>query len=116
MPNSKCGLSWKTVDEVASMMSEQDIFAPDRSRRRSEAPRVEDIHHDFFALAVDLVVALRAEEVEALGADRFHEGGAASGEDHHAISCVPADLMEEVDKLLMGEAIEDQRVAIRMQG
>src|SRR5438034_6750653 len=40
---------------------------------------VEDVHEDFFALAIDLVVALRAEEVAAIGADRLREGGTAGG-------------------------------------
>jgi cytochrome d ubiquinol oxidase subunit I len=31
------------------------------------------------ALAIDLVVALRAEEVEAIGADRLHERRTAAG-------------------------------------
>src|SRR5439155_18446859 len=70
-------------------VGEQDIFGvqPHRTVHRGDQRHldVEDVHEDFFALAVDLVVALRAEEVEAVGADRLHERGTAAGQDHDAI-------------------------------
>ena len=73
------------------------------------------IRQDFLALAIDLVVAPRREEVEAFGIDPIDEGLACTGQDDHAITCVLADLMEELDELLVSVAVEDQRVAVRVQ-
>ena len=70
---------WRRQHDV----SEQDIFGvqPHRAVHRGDQRHldIEDVHKDFFALAIDLVVALRAEEVEAVGADRLHERGTAAG-------------------------------------
>src|SRR5712664_3638205 len=58
---------------------------------------VEQVGEDLFALAIDLVVSARREEVEALGTDAIDESLARSGEDDHSIARVLADLVEELD-------------------
>ena len=73
---------------------------------------VEDVHEDSFALAIDLVVALRAEEVEPVGADRLHERGTAAGEDDDASIGIGADRVKEIDELFVGMPVEDERTAI----
>jgi hypothetical protein len=87
-------------------ISEQDIFGvqPHRAVHRSNERHldIEDVHEDLFALAIDLVVTLRAKEVKAFGADRLHERLAAAGQDHHAIVGIGADHVKEIDELLVG--------------
>ena len=73
---------------------------------------VEDVHQDFFALAIDLVVAPRGEEIEAVGSDRLHERIAAAGQDDDAIIRIGTDRVKQVDELLVGVAVEDERAAI----
>ena len=98
------------------MSAEQDVFGmqPHRAVHRGDQRHldIEDVHEDFFALAIDLVVALRGEEVEAVRADRLHERLAAAGQDDHAIVGIGADRMKQIDELFMGVPIEDQRAAI----
>src|SRR5580700_7736155 len=94
-------------------VGEQDIFGvqPRRAVYRGDKRRldVENIHEDLSALAIDLVVALRGEEVETFGADRLHEGVAATRQDHHAIIGVRPDRVKQIDKLFVSMPIEDQR-------
>src|SRR2546430_847105 len=100
-------------------VGEQDIFGvqPHRAVHRGDQRHldVEDVHEDSFALAIDLVVALRAEEVEAVGADRLHERGTAAGEDDDASIGIGADRVKEIDELFVGVPVEDQRTAIRVK-
>src|SRR3989442_13947602 len=77
---------------------------------------VEDVRENLATLAQDLVVALRAEEIEALRADCVHESVAATGQDHYAIGVVLADRVEQMDELLVGVAVEDQLAAVSVQG
>src|SRR5437899_3885059 len=77
---------------------------------------VEDVLENLATLAQDLVVALRAKEIEALGADCVHERVAATGQDHYAIGRVLADRVEQMDELLVGVAVEDQLAAVSVQG
>ncbi len=90
---------------------------PHRAVHRSNERHfdVEDVHENFFALAIDLVVALRSKEVEALRADSLHEGLAAAGQNHHAIVGVGTDAVKEIDELFMGVPIKDERAAISVQ-
>src|SRR6266850_1381561 len=76
---------------------------------------IEQICKDLFALAIDLVVPAGGEEVEALGIDAIDEGLACAGQDDHPVGRVLADLVEELDKLFMDVAIEDQRAAVRVE-
>src|SRR5579862_1669807 len=73
---------------------------------------VEDIHKDLFPFAINLVIALRAEEVEAIGTDRFHVGGATAGQDDDAIIRIGADRVKKIDKLLVGISVEDERIVV----
>src|SRR5271154_164255 len=97
-------------------VGEQDILGgqPRRAVHRGNERHfdIEDIHEDLFALAINLVVALRREEVEALGADGLHERVAAASEDDDATVGVRPDRMKKVYKLLMSITIEDQCAAI----
>src|SRR5205085_6461883 len=77
---------------------------------------VEDVRENLATLTQDLVVALRAEEIEALGADCVHKGVTATGQDHHAVGLVLADHVEEMDELLMRMAVEDQLAAVSVKG
>ena len=96
-------------------VGEQDIFGvqPRRAVDRGDQRHfdVEDVHEDLSALAINLVVALRGEEVEALGADGLHERAAAAGQDDDAVIGVRPDRMKQVDKLLVSMPVEDQRAA-----
>ena len=76
---------------------------------------VKNVHEDFPALTIDLVVALWGKEVEALRADGLHERVAAARQDDNAIITVRPDRMKQVDKLFVGMPIENQRVAIRVK-
>src|SRR6476620_318038 len=76
---------------------------------------VENVHEDFPALTIDLVVALWGTEVEALRDDGLHERVAAARHDDNAIITVRPDRMKQVDKLFVGMPIENQRVAIRVK-
>jgi hypothetical protein len=73
---------------------------------------VEDVHEDFFALAIDFVVALRAEEVEPVGGNRLHERLTAAGQDDHAVIGIRTDGVKQTDELLMRMPVEDQRSAV----
>jgi len=48
----------------------------------------------FLPLAIDLVVALRSKEVEAVRADSVHERIAAASQDDYAVVRVRSDLMK----------------------
>ena len=76
---------------------------------------VENVHEDFPALAIDLVVALWGKEVEAFRADGLHERVAAARQDDNAIITVRPDRIKQVDKLFVGMPIENQRAAIRCE-
>src|SRR4029077_17866591 len=67
---------------------------------------VQNVHQDLLALPRDLVVPPRAEEVEALGADRFHECWATACQNHDAIIRVGSYRMKKIHKLLMRVASE----------
>lgn len=67
---------------------------------------VQDVHEDLFALSVDLVVALRAKEVEALRTDRLHKRSATTGQNDDAIIGIGGDRVKQVDELFMGMPIE----------
>src|SRR5580692_184520 len=77
---------------------------------------IEDIHQDFSALAINLIETLWCKEIEALRANRFHEGLPASGEDHHSVIFVIAYAMKKRDELLMGVAVEQKRSAVAVKG
>ena len=100
-------------------VGEQDVFGvqPHRAVHGGDHRRldIEKVHQDFSALAIDLVVALRAEEVEAVRTDFLHEGVAAAGQDHNAIVGIGADGVKQVDELLVSMAVKNQRPAIRVQ-
>src|SRR6476620_7429380 len=70
-------------------IAEQDVFRvqPYRAVHRCNERYldVEDIHEDFFALAIDFVVAFRRKEVEAFRAYRLHKRYAAAGQDDDAV-------------------------------
>ncbi len=76
---------------------------------------VDQVQQDFLALAVNLVVSTRREEIEPFGIDTIDEGLTRAGQNDHASFRVLVDLMEEFHELLMRVAIEDQRVTVRMQ-
>src|SRR2546427_6543608 len=121
MPKSKCGLSWNTVSGVARMMSVSSAYSECSSTGPFKAAiigyfDVEDVRENLAAFAQDLVVALRAEEIEALRADCIHESIAATGQDHYAIVVVLTDRVEEMDELLVGMAVEEQFAAVSVQG
>src|SRR3989475_1118763 len=121
MPKSKCGLSWNTVSGVARMMSVSSAYSECSSTGPFKAAiigyfDVEDVRENLAAFAQDLVVALRAEEIEALRADCIHESIAATGQDHYAIVVVLTDRVEQMDELLVGMAVEEQFAAVSVQG
>src|SRR3989442_9618482 len=120
MPKSKCGLSWNTVSGVARMMSVSSAFGVQQYRPVQGGDHrcfnVEDVRENLATFAQDLVVALRAEEIEALRADCVHESVAATGQDHYAIGVVLPDRVEQMDELLVGVAVEDQLAAGSVQG
>jgi 8-oxo-dGTP pyrophosphatase MutT (NUDIX family) len=73
------------------------ILCPATSRRgpppehSTLSCNIEDVHEDFFALAIDLVEPLRSKEVEALRADGLHERSTAAGQDDHAVIRIGGD-------------------------
>ena len=73
---------------------------------------VEDIHQNFLALAIDLVVAARAKEIEAVGCDPLHERIAAAGHDDDAVVGIRTDRMKQVNELFVREPVENQHAAI----
>src|SRR5207248_3720376 len=77
---------------------------------------VEDVRENLATLTQDLVVALRAEEIEAFRADCVHESVTATGQDHHAVGVVLADHVEQMNELLVRMAVEDQLAAISVKG
>src|SRR5438309_6250245 len=121
MPKSKWGLSWNTVSGVARMMSVSSAYSECSSTGPFKAAIIGDSMSRMFkrnlaAFAQDLVVALRAEEIEALRADCIHERIAATGQDHYAIVVVLTDRVEQMDELLVGMAVEEQFAAVSVQG
>src|SRR5437879_6124092 len=121
MPKSKWGLSWNTVSGVARMMSVSSAYSECSSTGPFKAAIIGDSMSRMFkrnlaAFAQDLVVALRAEEIEALRADCIHESVAATGQDHYAIVVVLTDRVEQMDELLVGMAVEEQLAAVSVQG
>src|SRR5207249_4531714 len=121
MPNSKCGLSWNTVCGVARMMSVSSAYSECGSTGPVQGADhryfdVEDVRENLATLTQDLVVALRAEEIETVGADCVHKSVTATGQDHHAVGLVLADHVEEMDELLMRMAVEDQLAAVSVKG
>jgi hypothetical protein len=100
-------------------VGEQDILGvqPRRAVDRGDQRRfdVEDVHKDFSALAINLVVALRCKEVETLGADGLHERAAATGQYDDTVIRVRPDRMKQVDKLFVSMTIEDERTAPRVK-
>src|SRR5207302_8370869 len=97
----------------------EHIFGVDRRRSVERGDHrygnVEQICQDLFALAINLVVTTRREEVEALGIDAIDESLARSREDDHSIARVLADLVEQFDELFVRVAVEDQRGAVRVE-
>jgi hypothetical protein len=69
----------------------------------------------FFALAIDLVVAPWGEKIEAVERYPLHESIAAAGQDDHAVIRVRADRVKQVNELLVGMAVEDERAAVGVQ-
>jgi len=68
-----------------------------------------------FCLRDRFVVTLRGKEIEALRADRLHEGPAGAGQNHNAIVRVGTDGVKEIDKLFMNVPIKDERAAVSVQ-
>jgi len=97
-------------------VGEQDVFRvqPHRAVHRGNQRHlnIEDVHQNFFAFTVDLVVTPRGKEIEAVGCDRFHEGAAATSKDYHAIVGIGADSVKQVDELLVRVPVEHQYTAI----
>ena len=97
-------------------IGEQNVLGvkPHRAvyRRDQRHLDVEDVHEHFFAFAIDLVITLRTEEVEGLGADRIHKGVSAAGQDDDAVFRIGADRVKEINELLVGMPVEDQLAAI----
>ena len=58
---------------------------------------------------------MRGKEIEALRADSLHERAAATGQDDYAIVRVRPDRMKQIDKLLVGMSIEDQRSSVSVK-
>src|SRR5437868_8714862 len=85
-------------------------------RRDHRDVDVQDIHEDLAAVAEDLVVSARREELEAFRIDRIHESVAASRQDHDAVVIVFADLVKHVRELLVGMAVEDQLSSVGVEG
>ena len=87
---------------------------PCRAVDRSDQRRfdVEDVHQDLSALAINLVIASRGEEVETLGADGLHKCVAATGQNDDAIVGVRPNRVKQVDELLVSMAVENERAAI----
>src|SRR6202049_2902165 len=73
---------------------------------------VENVHEDFPALAIDLIVALRGEEVETFRTDSLHKRIAAAGQDDNAVIAIGADFVKQVDELFVGIPVKGQRAAI----
>ena len=69
---------------------------------------VENVHEDFPALAIDLVVALRSKEVEAFRADSLHERLPLPVRMTTRLSGSEPICMKQVDELFVGMSIEDQ--------
>src|SRR5271169_7100476 len=73
---------------------------------------VEDIHQNLLALAIDLVVAAGAKEVETVGCDPLHERIAAAGHDDDAVVGIRTDRVKKVNELFVREPVENQHPAI----
>src|ERR1700751_497392 len=103
---------WSGQNDVG----EQDKFGvqPRRAVNRSDQRRfdVEDVHQDLSALAINLVITSRGEEVETLGADGLHKCVAATGQNDDAIVGVRPNRVKQVDELLVSMAAENKRAAI----
>src|ERR1700751_4336336 len=82
-------------------IGEQDVFRvqPYRTVHRSDQRSfdVEDVHEDLLALPVDLVVALRAKEVEALRTDGVHKCSATTGQNDDAVIRIGGDRVKQID-------------------
>src|ERR1700722_10023616 len=76
---------------------------------------VEDVHEDFLALAINLVVAPWGGEIEAVGGDPFHERIAAAREDYHTIIGIRANGGKQVHELFVRVSVEDHHTAVRVQ-
>ena len=70
---------------------------------------------DLLALTIDLVVPARRKEIESLNIHLIDKGLTRAGKNDHTISVVLVNLMEEIHKLFVSMAIEDQRASIRVE-
>src|SRR6266404_2394113 len=77
---------------------------------------VQNVHQDFSAFAIDLVVSHRAEKVEALGTDRLHECLAGARQNHDAITGIGAYSVKQVYELLVSVSVEDERASVGVEG
>ena len=113
----------KPLVDLAEMFEQCRLFGgglrpAKQDRRRAGAGVIEqvssidDVHEDFPALAIDLVVALRGKEIETFRTDCLHEGVAAAGQDDNTVIAVGADRVKQVHELFVGISVEGQRAAI----
>src|SRR5216684_1202713 len=77
---------------------------------------IENVFEDLCALAKDLVVSGRGEEIETLGRDLGAEFVARPGQDDYVVLGIIADVAERPNQRFVHVAVEHQRAASRMQG